>query len=139
MQALWPPPGDKDSSSGNNDSIVLHLKYGRVSLLLAGDIEQSAEASLFRSDSDRKADLLKVPHHGSKTSSTYQFLDKVDPAYAVISVGVRSRFGHPHPEVVSRCAERGVELFETGRDGMVTTHTDGCQLTIDSLLKDPYH
>jgi competence protein ComEC len=137
VQVLWPPRGDKNSSSGNNDSIVLHLKYGRVAFLLAGDIEQPAETSLCGSDSDLRADLLKVPHHGSKTSSTYPFLDKVNPTYAVISVGVRSRFGHPHPDVVNRYVQRGVELFETGRDGMVTAETDGNHLSVTSFLKRP--
>ena len=61
---------------------------------------------------------------GFVAAGTYQFLDKVNPAYAVLSVGVRGRFGHPHPEVVSRHAERGAELFETGRDGMVTAQTE---------------
>jgi competence protein ComEC len=134
VEVLWPPPGGKDSQSGNNDSIVLHLKYGGVSFLLAGDIEGPAETSLCSSDSQLRADVLKVPHHGSKTSSTPQFLDRVNPTYAVISVGVRSRFGHPHPDVIGRYLDRGIELFETGRDGMVTAETDGHQLAINSYL-----
>lgn len=126
IEVLWPPPADgREVTSGNDDSVVLRLVYGSVSILLAGDIEQSAEDSLVRSGANVTADLLKVPHHGSRTSSTEEFIDAVNPSYAVISVGERSRFGHPHPSVVNRYLMREVKLFQTGRDGMVTLETDG--------------
>lgn len=130
IEVLWPPRASgAPVKSGNNDSVVLRLVYGAVSILLAGDIEQAAENSLVASHVELRADLLKVPHHGSRTSSTEAFISEVNPRYAVISVGERSRFGHPHATVVKRYLVRDITLFQTGRDGMVTVETDG--LTLD--------
>ncbi len=133
IEVLWPK--DEASSvatSGNNDSIVLRLIYGSVSLLLTGDIERPTEEVLIQSGCDLQADLLKVAHHGSRTSSSEAFLGRVRPRLAVISVGERSRFGHPHPDVVSRFAERGIRLLQTGRDGMICAQTDGATLSINT-------
>jgi competence protein ComEC len=136
IEVLWPPPaGEREVTSGNDDSVVLRLVYGSVSILLAGDIEQSAEDSLVQSGANLRADLLKVPHHGSRTSSTEAFIEAVNPRYAVISVGERSRFGHPHSMVVNRYVTRGVQVFQTGRDGMVTVDTDGSGLDISTHRK----
>jgi competence protein ComEC len=126
VEVVWPRrPTQEPVTSGNNDSVVLRLVYGSVAVLLTGDIEQAAERELVASDVDLRADVVKIPHHGSKTSSTEAFIDAVEPRYGVISVGERSRFGHPHPSVVNRYAERGVRLLQTGRDGTVTVETDG--------------
>jgi competence protein ComEC len=126
IEVLWPRPSYvKPVTSSNNDSVVLRLVYGSVSILLAGDIEQAAEEALVTSRADLRADILKVPHHGSKTSSTEAFIDSVNPKYAVISVGERSRFGHPHAAVVSRYAGRGVRILKTGLTGTVTVEIDG--------------
>jgi competence protein ComEC len=131
IEVLWPPQASGTPvTSGNDDSVVLRLIYGSTSILLAGDIEQRAEEALVESGTDLRSDVLKVPHHGSKTSSTQPFLEAVSPRYAVISVGERSRFGHPHKSVVTRYQELGVKLFQTGRDGMVTINTDGSTLDI---------
>jgi competence protein ComEC len=130
IEVLWPlPASGSPVTSGNNDSVVLRLRYGSVSIVLAGDIEQAAEDSLVASGVDLRADLLKVPHHGSRTSSTEAFISAVNPRYAVISVGERSRFGHPHVGVVNRYLAHNVKLYQTGRDGLVTVETDG--LTLD--------
>ncbi|HSB11886.1 MAG TPA: ComEC/Rec2 family competence protein [Blastocatellia bacterium] len=132
IEVFWPPPADgRRVTSGNDDSVVLRLVYGSVSILLAGDIEESAEDRLVRSRINLHADLLKVPHHGSRTSSTEAFINAVNPRYAVISVGERSRFGHPHPSVVNSYLAHGVKLLQTGRDGMVTFETDG--VTVDVI------
>ena len=128
VEVLW--PRRVSETSGNNDSVVLRLVYGSISVLLAGDIERATEDALIRSCVDLQADVLKVPHHGSKTSSTDNFIDRVRPRYAVISAGERSRFGHPHPAVVSRYSTRGVQLLQTGRDGMITLETDGTTLGV---------
>ena len=137
IEVLWPPPPAYESqvTSGNNDSVVLRLIYGNVSILLAGDIERAAEDSLVASGADLRADILKVPHHGSRTSSTEAFIDAVNPKYAVISVGERSRFGHPHPAVVHRYLARDVKLLQTGRDGMVTVETEGSSLDVWTYRK----
>ncbi|HKP10951.1 MAG TPA: ComEC/Rec2 family competence protein [Blastocatellia bacterium] len=131
VEVLWPPRAVAPrATSDNNDSVVLRLIYGPTSILLTGDIEGPAEAALIASGVDLRADVVKVPHHGSKTSSTDTFLDRVRPRCAVISVGERSRFGHPHPAVVERYLSRGIRLLQTGRDGAVTVEADGAGLTI---------
>ena len=137
IEVLWPPPPAYGSqvTSGNDDSVVLRLVSGSVSILLAGDIEQAAEDSLVASGANLRADILKVPHHGSRTSSTEAFINAVSPRYAVLSVGERSRFGHPHRAVVDRYLARGVKLLQTGRDGMVTVETDGATLDITTYKK----
>jgi competence protein ComEC len=97
-------------------------------LLLTGDLESGGEAAL----EPGRAAVLKVPHHGSRSSSTPGFLEQVAPPVAVVSVGRRSRFGHPHPEVLERYRRRGTRLFRTDRDGTVTVSTDGVGLEVSS-------
>ena len=136
IEVLWPPPAfGSRVTSGNNDSVVLRLRYGSLSIVLSGDIEEAAEDSLVASGVDLHADLLKVPHHGSKTSSTESFIDAVNPRYAVISVGERSRFGHPHATVVNRYLARDVKLLQTGHDGMVTVETDGASIDVETYRR----
>jgi competence protein ComEC len=131
VEVLWPPRANgRAVTSGNDDSVVLRLAYGSISILLAADIEQNAEESLVISNANLKSDILKVPHHGSRTSSTDAFVDAVNPRVAVISVGERSRFGHPHASVVNRYLERGIKLLQTGRDGMVTVTTEGSSIDV---------
>ena len=131
IDVLWPKPAaGPEVTSGNNDSVVLRIVYGSTSFLMAGDLEHPGEESLVQAGVDLHADILKVGHHGSKTSSTDAFLDRVQPKYAVISVGERSRFGHPHAEVVQRYLARGIKLYQTGRDGTVTAETDGNTLKV---------
>lgn len=136
IEVLWPAPAHAAPvTSANNDSVVLRLVYGSVSFLLAGDIERDSEGALLASGVDLSADLLKVPHHGSQTSSTEAFLEAVNPRYAVISVGERSRFGHPHSTVVRRYVAKGVKLFQTGLDGTVTVETDGATVDFRTYKK----
>lgn len=136
VEVLWPPPANgRAVTSGNDDSVVLRLVYGSISVLLAGDIERNAEESLVASGVDLKADVLKVPHHGSRTSSTDAFVDAVNPKLAVISVGERSRFGHPHASVVNRYMTRGIELLQTGRNGMVTVETEGAAINVTTYRR----
>jgi competence protein ComEC len=136
IDVLWPPPAQGSPvTSGNDDSIVLRLVYGSISILLAGDIERNAEDSLIASGVNLQTDVLKVPHHGSRTSSTEAFVDAANPRYAVISVGERSRFGHPHATVIERYTAHGVKLLQTGRDGMVTVETEGTAVSIASFRR----
>jgi competence protein ComEC len=133
VEVLWPPRAvEIPVTSGNDDSVVLRLTYGEVSMLLAGDIEQKAEEGLLKSGVDLRADVLKVPHHGSATSSTESFIDRVRPWCVVVSVGEHSRHSHPHKIVVDRYRSRGVRLFQTGRDGTVTAETDGLALNVST-------
>jgi competence protein ComEC len=121
-----------EGASGNDESVVLRLIYGSTSILLAGDVEQRAEDALVRSGVDLKADVLKVPHHGSKTSSSEAFIESVEPRLAIISVGERSHFGHPHDVVVNRYLTRGAQLLQTGRDGMITVESDGATFNVSA-------
>src|SRR5215471_1957409 len=133
VQVLWPPRGGENS--GNDDSIVLDLKYRSASFVLAGDIEQEAERQLCLANTEMHADVLKVPHHGSKTSSTDEFISRVQPRYAVISVGKRSRFGHPSPAVVERYQKSGIQVLQTGKNGMVTAESDGSNVIVQTFLE----
>lgn len=102
----------------NNASVVLHAETGGRRFLLTGDIEKEAELVL--ADRDLRADVLKVAHHGSRSSTSDAMLDAIAPRIAVISCGRRNLFGHPHPTVLERLAERGVRTWRTDRDGTVS-------------------
>ena len=137
VEVLWPPRARSQViTSGNDDSVVLRLSYGARSALLAGDIEGSAEHALVESGAALQADVLKVPHHGSRTSSSAPFIDAVRPSSVVISVGERSRFGHPHADVLERYLTRSAKLYQTGRDGMVTVETDGATIDLRTYKTD---
>jgi competence protein ComEC len=120
-------------SSANDASAVLLVQHGRVRFLLTGDAEAAQEAWLVeRWGAALEATVLKVGHHGSRTSSTPAFLDAVRPQVALISVGAGNRYGHPAPPVVEALGERGVELLRTDRDGAVVLRTDGRSLTLET-------
>ena len=126
IEVLNPGAGVADSGPAvNDDSLVLRLSFGGRSVLLTGDLEASVEAFLVREDRDLSADLLKVGHHGSRTSTSGPFLGLVRPTIGVISVGAANPWGHPDAEVLRRLREAGVEVFRTDRDGAVRFSTDG--------------
>lgn len=133
---LWPSRTRSASApSGNDDSLVLRLRYGRRTFLLTGDIERRAEAALSRSPEEISSDVVKVAHHGSRSSSTAAFVAASHPSRAVISVGLDSPFGHPHKEVLERWRAAGVEVLTTGRHGTITISTDGSDLKVETLIK----
>ncbi|HTW22800.1 MAG TPA: DNA internalization-related competence protein ComEC/Rec2 [Candidatus Baltobacteraceae bacterium] len=133
---LWPPSGAPEGKSPNNNSLVLRLSDGRIHFLLTGDIEKQAEEALVAADAPVAADFLKVPHHGSKTSSTDAFLAAVAPHFAAVSVGESNAFGHPAREVVERYERDDIRLLRTDRDGAITALTDGHNLSV-SAYADP--
>jgi competence protein ComEC len=114
-----------DAPNLNDGSIVLRVRYGDVRILLPGDAERAAEASLLESGRDLGADVLIVGHHGSATSSSDAFLDAVDPSIAIIPVGRDNGFHHPNPRVVARLERRQIRVFRTDRDGAIEVRTDG--------------
>jgi competence protein ComEC len=131
---LWPPRTDNTSAlSRNNDSVVLRLRFGERVFLLTGDIEREAEAALVSAPEDLRSDVLKVAHHGSRTSSTAEFIARAHPKIAVISVGLSSIFNHPHAEVVERWRASGAEILTTGSSGTITVSTDGHDLSIETF------
>ena len=125
---------DSRVPASNNDSVVLRLAYRAISFLLTGDVESEAESLLARHDSEVASTVLKVAHHGSKTSSTSAFLDRVSPSAAVVSVGQANPFGHPNPQVLERLEARlGFSgVFRTDRDGDIEFVTDGSALWVST-------
>ena len=136
IKVLWPyASNDPDASSANNDSVVLQLTFGDDSILFTGDIEKQAEVQILTSNTDLHADVVKVPHHGSRTSSTEAFVRATSPKYAIISVGQKSMFGHPHREVVERWMANGAQVLTTGNCGMITVMTDGKTMTLSRFVQ----
>jgi len=130
FQVLWPPRDYVPlPTPSNDDSLVLLAQYGERGFLLAGDIERRPEQRLAR-DGLLRLDLLKVPHHGSRTSTSDHLLDAAHPWLAVISAGFDNPYRHPHPDVVTRLAERHIGVWRTDRDGLITVSTDGHRLQV---------
>jgi competence protein ComEC len=128
------PPGDYRASDAaeNDDSLALRITYGQRSFLLTGDAERDIETDMLASGEPLRADVLKVGHHGSNTSSTEPFLEAVAPVFAVISDGFANSFRHPHPQVLRRLAAHHAEVFRTDLDGLVTIRTDGRRLWVET-------
>ena len=132
---LWPlPTVNLDAPSRNNDSVVLRFQYGERTILLTGDIERAAEAAMVSRREDLRADVVKVAHHGSKTSSIDAFVAATHPRFAIISVGQTSVFGHPHREVVERWQTSGAEVLTTGKSGTITVTTNGQDLQLGTFI-----
>src|SRR5213593_3223587 len=122
---------DKPAGSRrNDDALVFRVDYGAVSFLLTSDISAEVESRLIRAQAPLAVTVLKVAHHGARTSSTPPFLEKVKPALAVISVGRRNPYGHPSPDTLARLAATGARIYRTDRDGAVIFETDGFALTV---------
>jgi len=134
VEVLNPSPAAPDAPSDNDHSVVLRITYGTRTFLMTGDIEHSAEADMIVNNEPLAADIVKVPHHGSRTSSTAEFVSAAHPQFAVISVGGRSPFGHPHPDVVERWRDAGVRVLTTGENGMISASTDGSDLQMSRYL-----
>lgn len=134
IEVLWPPAAiHANEPSRNNDSVVLRITFGRRSLLLTGDIEKSGEKALVASGRELRADVVKVPHHGSRSSSTLPFVTATAARFAIVSVGQNSMFGHPHAEVVERWQASGAQVFTTGKCGTITVATDRTDLTVTGM------
>ena len=134
IQILSPPAGYVGTKNLNNDSLAFRIAYGERSFLLTGDMERPMETRLIAGGLEMHADVLKVGHHGSKTSTTQPFLDAVAPSIGIISDGFENSFGHPHRDVLARLAGRGAAVLRTDLDGLVTVRTDGRSLTMDTML-----
>ena len=114
------------ASDPHDANIVSRLSYGETTILLTGDAEKALEHRLvFEAPDMLDADILKVGHHGSKTSSTEVFVKAVSPDMAVISAGKKNRYGHPHADVLERFARLGIPVFRTDQMGNITIESDG--------------
>jgi competence protein ComEC len=135
-EVLWPPATqDESASSRNNDSILLLVRYGEKRFLLTGDIEKEGETAVLREGISLKSDVVKVAHHGSRTSSIEAFVAAARPSLAIISVGRTSMFGHPHTDVVERWRAGGAEVMTTGQRGTISVVTDGRVLNVSTFVQ----
>ena len=126
-----PPPADWERQKvRNDDSIVLELLWRDVSVLMTGDVGRTVERTMLTGIHDVPLRIVKVPHHGSLTSSSVEFVHAATPRVAVFSVGRSNHFGHPAPEVLERYRDAGAEIFRTDRDGAVMVDTDGYSVSV---------
>jgi competence protein ComEC len=117
----------------NNNAAVLRLDYGTTSVLLTADIERDAEERLVRRGANLRCTVLKVAHHGSKTSTTPLLLDAARPRAAIVSCGRYNKFGHPAADVLARLAQRRIPVYRTDRDGAIDVFSDGHQCWIHTF------
>ncbi|MBW2010258.1 MAG: DNA internalization-related competence protein ComEC/Rec2 [Deltaproteobacteria bacterium] len=141
LKILYPPGNfiDKKQTETwrnfNNNSLVVRVRFGSKSFLFPGDIQEDAEGEIVSmAVSDLKSTVLWAPHHGSKSSSTELFLDKVNPEIVIIPSGWKNRFGFPHPSVLKRYKQRGYRIYRTDHNGAVAISTDGQFLRIHSEI-----
>ena len=115
----------------NEASVVAFVRYGAVRFLLMGDAEHGEEQWLLSNVDSLRADVLKVGHHGSSTSSTDAFLDAVSPRLALVSVGAGNSYGHPSAAVMRALAARRALVLRTDREGTIVVHTDGSYIEVE--------
>jgi competence protein ComEC len=120
-------------SDFNTSSIVFQLVYKNVTYLFTGDISKSVENKLIDSDINIDSDVLKVAHHGSKTSTSDDFLKVVSPQVAVISVGAENRYGHPTPEVLKNLENNNIKYLRTDQLGDIKIVSDGNSFKINNF------
>jgi competence protein ComEC len=126
-------------SAKNNDSLVLRLRFGDRTLLLPGDAEKQVEREILSENSSEEmhSDVLKVGHHGSKNSTTPEFLAAVQPLVGIISAGEDNPYGHPSAELLERLESAGVRILRTDRNGAVQVVTDGRGLEVTCFVACP--
>ena len=132
LQVMHPPPRPLagTSADANNNSVVLRLEYGDVSFLFTGDIEAFAESYLVRQGAPLSSNVMTAPHHGSRSSSTSEFIAAVDPQLVLISAGLDNQYGHPHPETLAMLAQHvsTERILITSESGAIQIETDGTRL-----------
>jgi competence protein ComEC len=128
---LWHPPTENDRS------LVLRLQYGKVRILFTGDIQRATEQWLADHIGDLHADILQVPHHGSRTSTHSDFIQRVQPEVGIITSGSGNVYGHPHPRVLTTLAQHHVRVFRTDHHGAITITSDGTQYHIAPFIINP--
>jgi competence protein ComEC len=130
LRVLHPPEPDWERPRvRNDDSVVLEAVYGDVAILLAGDITAQVERAIVPELTPARVRVLKVAHHGSRTSSSRELVEAWRPQLALVSAGRGNTFGHPAREVVERLEQAGARVLRTDRDGQITVETDGHTLT----------
>jgi len=133
MVKVWPSTGCEGARGRNGRSLVVELDYGKRSVLLTGDIGKTREQCLFKQGLG-PMDVLVVPHHGSKTSSSSEFVGQIRPEIAIVPVGWRNSLGLPDPQVLGRYRNAGSNLLRTDLDGTVCVETNGDEISVDTYL-----
>ena len=131
IQVLGPLGSNYENT--NDYSVILKIKSASQSILLVGDSEAVSEHELVAAGVDLQADVFQVSHHGSSTSNTIQYLSKIDPDYAVISVGADNSYGHPDATILERLRNMGISTYETDLDGTIVMTLDGSQIFIETF------
>lgn len=121
----------KSYEDANNSSVGILITHGENRFLLTGDAEAEAEADILASGVDISADVYKAGHHGSATSSTEAFVNRINPRYAVISCGEDNAYGHPHGEVLNRFRQKGIQVFRTDEQGSIVAYSNGKEITFN--------
>jgi beta-lactamase superfamily II metal-dependent hydrolase len=123
------PASDTSNWESNTASVIVRVTYGNAAFMLTGDAPAEVEDYLTEVyGNDLRSNVLKLGHHGSKTSTSELFLDTVQPEYAVVSASLGNRYGHPDQSVMQRVFSRDIQTFHTGTDGTVTFYSDGKQV-----------
>ena len=123
FDVLWPEKEKNVAENSiNNNSLVLKLNYKQFDILFTGDIEKVAEEEIIKKykNNELKANILKVDHHGSKTSSIEKFIDLVSPQIALIGVGENNKFNHPNEEVIDRLEKKSIKIYRTDKNGEIS-------------------
>lgn len=137
MRVLGPCPAAVDRDNDNNNSFIIHLQFGLRSALLVGDAEHEQEMDFLRlNPALLRADLLKIGHHGSPTSTSEQLLDIVQPSAAIITSGVRNRYGHPGAQTLRSLRERGIRVYRSDCHGAIEWQTDGTDVTLRTAVQN---
>ncbi len=132
LRAVFVAPVSSGYDNLNDWSAVLRIEYGDTAFVLAGDAEAKSEEEMVSSGVKLTANVLKVGHHGSRTSTTLGFLTAVSPEIAVISVGAGNNYGHPAPETLSRLASAGAKVYRTDLHGTVKVVSDGHSVLVQT-------
>ena len=137
---IWPFSDNMISDNSiNNNSLVCKLNYKNYSMLFTGDIEAIAEKAILKKYSRNlnilKSDILKVAHHGSKTSSITEFIGKIKPKYAIIGVGEDNKFGHPSDSTIQNLEKANIRIYRTDKMGEIEMKTNGKEIKINEFLK----
>ncbi|MDK0720811.1 ComEC/Rec2 family competence protein [Clostridium perfringens] len=114
----------------NNYSPVMKISYGQNSFMFTGDAESLVEKEILNENKDLKADVLKLGHHGSHSSTSEEFLKAVNPSIAIVSCAKDNKYGHPHKETMSNLKKAGITVYETFRDGDITINSNGKKLDV---------
>jgi competence protein ComEC len=136
VKAVFVAPNNSNYQNLNNYSAVLKLSYGKTGFLFTGDAEEKSEGEmLLQLHTPLEAEVLKVGHHGSVTSTSQEFLDEVSPSFAIIPVGRDNDYGHPHREIIERLEAKNIQYFRTDLQGTIIALSDGQEIKFNN---DPF-